>query len=486
MSRNKYKLITVIDIEHIELMVQIIKIKLGEGFMRKTFALLLSLALLTGSLTACSNNTTKEQEANNTPAVETETEDTTADSESVWSGDPVTLKMMVFPATENYDEINKRFLAENPEIDAKIDIDVELGGSGDGDVAQKLRLALASGQDLPDIIRLNYTQLPEFAEAGVLEPLGDYFVAYEDDIIDAAKAVMQYKGEYVAFPREIKPKVWFYRADIFAECGINPAEVKTIDDYIAAGEKIREKYPNACMENYNVPNKNYDLMMMLSSTNGSFCDEEGNYNLSSNEDVKLTFERIKQIHDSNVNSSVAEWSADWAPAFSDGELVSQLIGGWFKTDFMNFGLEDQKDRWAIAPWPEEIRAGSDAGGAIWVIPKDSKNKEVAAAYMAKLCFEPNASKIIYDSTGIIPALKSAQEDSYFNAEHDYYAGSLGPVNFEAMEYLKVYPYTPASTQEVTIALQYLDEYIMGNMTIDEALKAAENDMLTQIGNPYQQ
>ncbi len=31
---------------------------------------------------------------------------------------------------------------------------------------------------------------------------------------------MQYNGEYYAFPREIKPKVWFYRADIFEECDV--------------------------------------------------------------------------------------------------------------------------------------------------------------------------------------------------------------------------------------------------------------------------
>lgn len=296
---------------------------------------------------------------------------------------------------------------------------------------------------------------------------------------------MKYNDEYFAFPREIKPKVWFYRADIFKECGIDPYQVKTIDDYIAAGKKIQEKYPKACMENYNAPSQAYDLMMMMSGTeNGRFCDKDGNYNFADNADVKLTFERIKKIKESGVNSSVMEWSADWAPAFSSGEIVSQLMGGWFKTDFMNFKLEDQKGKWAIAPWPEEIRQGSDAGGAIWVIPAESKNKEVSGSYISKLCFDNDAAKIVYDVTGIIPALKSAQEDPYFNAPHAYYASSLGPVNFEAMSYLKVYPYTPASSQEITIATQYLDEYIRGKMTVDEALKAAQADMISQIGNPY--
>ncbi|SMP59610.1 carbohydrate ABC transporter substrate-binding protein, CUT1 family [Sphaerochaeta associata] len=403
---------------------------------------------------------------------------------NVWDGDPVDLKMMVFPATANYERINANFLAANPEIDRKVNIEVQLGGSGDGDVAQKLRLALASGQNIPDLIRLNYTQLPEFAEAGVLEDISAYIKPYEDSIIDAAKTVMQYKGTYYAFPREIKPKVWFYRKDIFDAVGIDPYQVKTLDEFIAAGEKIQAKYPNAHMENFNIPARSYDLMMLLSGTDGSFCSEKGEYDLASDPDVKLTFERIKKLNTSKVNSTVAEWSADWKPAFNSGELVSQLIGGWFKTDFMNFGLTEQQGKWAIAPWPEEIRYGSDAGGAIWVVPKASKNKEVAASYIAKLCFDLDASKIIFDETGIIPALKTAKDDPYFNAPHKFYATSLGPVNFETLGYLKVYPFTPASTQEITIALQYLDEYLKGKMTVDEALAAAQKDMINQIGNPF--
>lgn len=404
---------------------------------------------------------------------------------SAEEGEKAQLTMMVFPSTENYEEINQKFMEANPDIAEKAEIEVVLGGSGDGDVAEKLRLALTSGEDIPDIVRINYTQLPEFAEAGVLMNLGDYVADYEDDIIDAAKSIMQYNGEYYALPREVKPKVWFYRQDIFEECGIDVTEVKTIDDYIAAGEKIREKYPDACMENYNVPSKNYDLMMMLSATDGRFCDEEGNYNIASDEDVKLTFERIKKIYDSDVNSTVAEWSADWAPAFESGELVSQLIGGWFKTDFKNFGLEGQEGKWAMAPWPEEIREGTDAGGAIWVIPEGAENAELAAEIMTKMCFDEEAGKIIYDVTGVIPALKSVADDEYYNQE-GYYACGLGQVNAEAMQYAKVYPYNPASSQEVTIVLQYLDEYLQGTMTVEEALEAAQEDLINQIGNPYEQ
>ncbi len=442
---------------------------------RKLISAALSLCMAGSMLAGCQSQNTQNNQNSASQAPQAQAE----------NGEKTTLTMMVFPSTENYETINERFLDANPDLKEKVEFDVQLGGSGDGDVADKLRLALTSGENIPDIVRLNYTQLPEFADADVLMPLGDYVAEYEDQIIDAAKSIMMYNGTYYALPREVKPKVWFYRSDIFEECGIDVNEVKTLDDYIAAGKKIQETYPNAYMENYNIPTQSYDFMMMLSTTGAGFCDEDGNYNLLENDGVRLTFERMKKLYDSDVSSSVMEWSADWTPAFDNGELVSQLIGGWFKTDFKNFGLDSQKGKWAMAPWPEEIREGSDAGGAIWVIPKASENKELAAEVMARMCFDEDAAKIIYDVTGVLPALKSAADDPYYNGENDYYDCSLGKVNTEAMEYLKIFPYNPASSQEIKIVLQYLDEYLQDNMTMDEALEAAQNDLLNQIGNPYQ-
>ena len=450
---------------------------------RRIAALALSFMMVGTMLAGC--GTGSEAPAGGETTAQAQAGEKKETTEGAASGEKTTLSMMVFPSTENYETINEKFLEQNPDLAEKVDFEVQLGGSGDGDVADKLRLALTSGENVPDIVRLNYTQLPEFAKAGVLYPLGDYIAEYEDKIIDAAKSIMKYDGTYYALTREVKPKVWFYRADIFEECGIDVRQVKTIDEFIAAGETIREKYPNACMENYNVPTTSYDFMMMLSGTGAGFCDENGNYNLASNEDVKLTFERMKKLKDSGVMSSAAEWSADWTPAFDNGEIVSQLIGGWFKTDFKNFNLESQKGKWAMAPWPEEIREGSDAGGAIWVIPAAARNKELAAEVMTKMCFDENAAKIIFDVTGVLPALKSAADDAYYNGGNEYYACSLGEVNSEAMEYLKIFPYNPASSQEQKIILQYLDEYLQDNMTLDEALKAAQDDMINQIGNPFE-
>ncbi|MEG2857023.1 MAG: extracellular solute-binding protein, partial [Clostridia bacterium] len=121
------------------------------------------------------------------------------DAITAYIGEPITLQMMVFGATEVYEKINEKLMELYPEIAEKVKIEVVLGGSGDFDVAQKLRLSLAASETLPDIVRLNYTQLAEFAEAEILMDITDYIKPYEDNIIEGAKQLMQYDGTYYAF-----------------------------------------------------------------------------------------------------------------------------------------------------------------------------------------------------------------------------------------------------------------------------------------------
>ena len=339
---------------------------------------------------------------------------------------------------------------------------------------------LASGEEFW-FDRLNYTQFPEFAEAGVLYDLSDAIAPYEDDIIDAAKTLMTYDGSYYAVPQEVKPKVWLYRKDIFDDCGVNPDEIKTVDDFLEAAATIHEKYPDSYIENYGTPLNNYDLTMMLCATGGTFCDEDGNYHCATDEGVKTAFENLKKLHDSENLSDIVEWSADWQAGFANDVLVSQLIGGWMKDHLMNWTPENA-GKWAIATWPEEIATGSESGGGIWVIPKDATHAEEAADLIAKFAFDPDVRKGVYDLTGKIPPLVSASEDEYYlNSE---YFGDMSKY-FEAMENFSVYPYNPSSSQELPIVAQYLTEYLNGTMELDAALEAADADLMNQIGNPYE-
>lgn len=454
---------------------------------RKITALALAGVLVFSLLTGCSSNGEGKTETNGATVSEDSKEDAVnAGTEKnieadLYSGEKVKLTMMVWGNIDDYTPSNEALLKDFPEMAEKVEFEVVLGGSGDSDVAEKLRLMLASGEELPDLIRLNYTQFPEFADAGILYDMSVAIAPYEDDIIDAAKELMKWNGTYYAVPQEVKPKVWFYRTDIFEACGVKPSEIKTLDDFITTAEIIHEKYPSSYVENYGTPLNNYDLMMMLCATGGTFCDEEGNYHCATDEGVRKAFENLKKMHDSSGFSDIVEWSADWQAGFANDTLVSQLIGGWMKDHLINWTPENS-GKWGMATWPEEIATGSESGGGIWVIPKDAPNAELAADVIAKFAFDEQVRKDVYDLTGKIPPLISASSDEYYLSSE--YFGDTSAY-FKAMESFSIYPYNPSSSQEIPIVAQYLTEYLNGTMDLDSALKAADADLKNQVGNPYE-
>lgn len=453
----------------------------------KLVALLLTGALTLSMLTGCggsgADSAAEGSEDTSAPA-ETDAGGDEAESgqeSEPADGDKIQMKMMVWGNVDDYIPSNEVLMEKFPELADKIELQVELGGSGDADVAEKLRLMLASGEELPDLVRLNYTQFPEFADAGVLYDMTDAVAPYEDDIIDAAKTLMKWNDTYYAVPHEVKPKVWLYRTDIFEDCGVDPTQVKTLDDFLAAAKTINDKYPDSYIENYGSPIHNNDLMMMLCATGGTFCDEEGNYHCATDEGVRKAFENLKKMNQCESLSQLVEWSADWQAAFANDTLVSQLIGGWMKDHLMNWTPENA-GKWGMAVWPEEIAKGSDAGGGIWVIPKDAPHAAEAADLITKFAFDPDVRKGVYDLAGKIPPLISASQDEYYLSSE--YFGDTSAY-FEAMENFSIYPYNPSSSQEIPIVAQYLTEYVNGTMDLDAALEAADADLQNQIGNPYQ-
>lgn len=405
-------------------------------------------------------------------------------AESLYEGDPVTMEMAVWQSVEMYEEINDALFEQFPEIDDKVDIEVVIEGDGDAGVAQKLRLLLASGEPLPDLVRLNYTQFAEFQSAGLLYDLSAAVEPYKDQIIPAVFDLMTGEdGGVYCLPQEVKPKIWYYRNDVFAEAGVNPEDVHTVDELIEAAKKVHDT-TGTYIENYATPMNAYDLTMLLSGNGGRFADEEGNFDgLASNEGVRSAFETLKKLVDSGAFAPIVEWQTDWEAAFPDGTLSSQLIGAWMKQHLINW-CPDQAGKWSCALWPDEIRAGSEACMGIWVVFKDAPHAELAADLLAKYSFDPVFRKSVYTITGIIPPLESAKTDEFY-ATHDYFGPDLRDKYFEAMEYLAAYPYTPTFSAEQTIVMSYLDQYLEGSLSLDDALNGAQADLINQIGNAYE-
>lgn len=451
--------------------------------MKKIIAFVLALSVIC-SLCACG--------ANAEPEVNEPTKAAAAPAEASKETpvEKVKIKVMIWGTIDGRDELEKRWISANPAFDGKYEIEYILGGANSAECMDKIRLALASGENICDVIILNYTQVPELARAGVLMDLSDYYAPYEADICEAGKQLSQYDGKYVAVPSEIKTRIWYYRQDIFDECGVDATQVKTTDDFIAAGLKIQEKYPDAKMFNLGPQAQPYDFLLTMSGNGASYFDENGNYNLSTNQGIISCLEDYKKMIDAGIVSDSSDWTADWENELADGTIVSVPSAAWMGNDtFLPTYSAENKGKWACTTWPAfgGATSGSDGGGQIWAIPSFSSCPEEAAEYITWKWLSEDGGNIYFDVYKTITGICNVNvlnSDVVMNTPNDFFGMSLTKAQVIAADQFSIFNYSPNASAEQTIAMEYFRKAIYGDMSITEALEAAEKDMTDQIGNAF--
>ena len=395
---------------------------------------------------------------------------------------------MTWGSTATIEDYTKKFFEANPDMADKYEIEWVVGGEGDADVAQSVRLALSSGEYVADFVQLNYTQVPEFAESGVLTDVSDTVSEYQDEIVDSAEKIMKYKDETIAFPFELKPRVWYYRSDIFEEAGVDVSKIKTTDDFIEAGKAIQKIYPDKYIWNMGSDVSAYTYYLSLSGNNATFTDEDGNYVLAEDEGTRKMLEDYKKLVDSGVVMNVSDWSTDWQSAIADGSLVSMLSASWMAQDsLLPTYAAGQEGLWKCAQWPEiaDSTGGSDAGGSVFVIPEFSEHKDEAKELLGAMTLSEEGCLSIWDSIKSYPINTKAMEGDKLQEDNAFFGSSLVEAEKAAIENLNIFQYSPKAMAESDIVVPYFTKAVNGEISIDDALEMAQEDLEVQLGNAYE-
>lgn len=415
------------------------------------------------------------------------------------------LKWMTWGGTANVEKIINTVATLVPAIGNAYDVTAVDGGPGDQEVAAALRLGLASGQNLPDIVQLNRTQLTEFAMSGALVPFDDFFADIQDDVYSGALEVAKVDDHFAAVPLSINSKLFYYRKDLFETAGVDIASLGTVDGFLAAGQAIRDKTGSSIL-NLGPQPATYWLAELTSAYKGSryFADKDGNFTLTSNPAFKESIGFLKQLYDSGLTTKIDDWSSDWQPAIAGGQVASFLGASWLKVFLPTFAPE-HAGKWGVSLWPSlaplaDQRYGTESGGAVYVVPKDAPNASAAVDYLRKVYFEKEGALAMSMALGQTPLIKSAREDflaraaaparpdgmsdADFALKPDVYFGKdLAPTEVGSFDYATVLQYDPAASKGLDIVSQWVQKAI-GGMDIDAALQSAQADMESQIGNPF--
>ncbi|MEV5806652.1 extracellular solute-binding protein [Streptomyces parvulus] len=129
-------------------------------------------------------------------------------------------------------EFETGFEKAHPEIDLKIQIQEWEG------IGEKVTAALASN-DAPDVIEVGNTQVAQYAQSGGLTDFSDRV----DELGGGAwlKGLAEpgaYEGRQYGIPYYAANRVVIHRTDLFEKAGVDPASIRTRDQWIAATRKL--------------------------------------------------------------------------------------------------------------------------------------------------------------------------------------------------------------------------------------------------------
>jgi N,N'-diacetylchitobiose transport system substrate-binding protein len=301
------------------------------------------------------------------------------------------------------DELNKEFEAANENVTVKYEVQ-EWNG-----IQDKLTTALAS-QDPPDVIELGNTHAPAFAAEGVLTDLtADVADLSGDQWLESLKAAGEWDGKQFSAPFYAGNRLVLYRTDMFAQAGITtpPTSRQEWFDAITKLEATFGSDPE--FQPLYMPGQNwYLLLSFIYDEGGDIAEQDGTeFKATMNSpEAKAGLEFYKQLVD--ASGTTAPKDADGAEPpqaglYGQGK-IAMMIGVPWEVGTAAENNPDIKTNTAGFPIPSK-NAGENApvfqGGSNLAIPVNSKNPELAKAYLKLLLGSEYQGKLAA-GTGMVP------------------------------------------------------------------------------------
>ncbi len=334
---------------------------------------------------------------------------------SVGRAAPVTITYWQYDYASKVTAINeliKKFEAANP------DITVKQENFPYDAYSQKVASSVPAGQG-PDVVNLYYGWLPQYVDAGYLQPLPT--AQFPTVLTDATYAPMvktaKMNGKYYALPTAVRTLAVFYNKDLFKQAGIkNPP--KTWEEFIAdAGKIVKGTPPRYTTLGFGIQpdGQDYHVLreVLVRQFGGQPYSADGKtvtYNSDAGTKAMTFYTDLMTKHKLGV-PNFFPGNNSYRDAFIAGK-VGMIIDGSFAINTIKSGA---KFDWGVAPLP--VLASNpkekDNFGSYWVngITKNAKGDKLAASVkFLKFLTSAETQRYWLQNVGEIPASRKLAAD----------------------------------------------------------------------------
>jgi len=274
-----------------------------------------------------------------------------------------------------------------------------------GQAVSKLTTAIA-GHQTPDVSQMGTDMMAQFAGTTALEPVPATF--QPSTFFESAWNTNIVNGTVFGVPWYVETRLLYYRTDIAEKAGIT--KPPTTWDELTAMAKAMQSKGNAKW-GLSLGTKNWqEYLPFLWSNGGDVMDAQGKFQLNSPAAVEaLTF--YKSFFTDGLSPKSVPEGFDITPAFVAGTHPMFFSGPWHLGLIKAAGGAGFDSKWAIAPMPKKVSSTSFLGGSNLVVYKDSKNKNLAWAFVQYLT-DPKTQVAWYTTPSVadLPAVLASWDD----------------------------------------------------------------------------
>lgn len=368
------------------------------------------------------------------------------------------------------------------------DVKVTVVNMGHADVRTKaLAGCAAGGTDLPDVVTIENdeaeTYWAQFPDCFVnLKTLG---VDKYKDAFPAFKWTQLSAGDGIySLPWDSGPAVMFYRRDLYQKAGVDPASIKTWDDFIAAGKKI-EAATGAKMATMNMQDDDGWFRPLANQEGCSYFSDDGTKVTINQKGCVDALETMKKMRDAGVLAN-----GDWGGQIQNiksSAVATAFFGGWYEGTIRS-NAPEQSGQWGIYLMPASGDGAHAAswGGSSLAVTATSKNQEAAWAYVQYALATNDGQVSMLKNRGLVPSLLSALDDPYVKAPQPYWGNQA--IWVDVLGTMKeIHPYRGTqfyADVRGTIVVKAVNDYLNGAYkTAQEALDAAADQISSSTGLP---
>ena len=360
----------------------------------------------------------------------------------------------------------------------KIKVNVQEYGLAQN-VYERYSVILSSGVGVPDIIQIESDYVQTFAET-----YPQYFFDMNGYIdiegkVDPSKISTSYdsEGKLVSIPWDSGPVVMFYREDLFNQAGIDINSIITFEDYISAGKKLKEKFPNITMTGLPFTQDENLFRCLLVANKSYYLNNKGEITVASSKAIE-TLQMIKRLIDEGVAKNTINWDGGIV-ANKNGELASWIMGGWWGGTIKD-QMPEMKGKWKIAPipaFPDGARASSSGGAGLSITASEPIKQAAALEFIKESLMNVDNQLMMYEKYSLFPSYLPTYDDERFLKSDDYFGDNFNQMLSSITREIPQAIYTSENYSEIrNIAISVLEDVLNNNRDIKSALEQAASQI----------